>query len=259
MGCLSCQRPCSSWGRWLTRLHAAPGYGDDLNLYNSFRSMMAFIEAQNHRFLRIELDKQREVGAPRAGPVSRALSAWGALPRQPQQAHLCRWTWLTWQTRGWTAASSACRHTGCALWISGGHACHACGSCRVLWPRPLAGGVAASCTRPVPSKAAAGRFSRCCSTGIRVSWPIPGCGGQVYAGAGALRAHRARCHQGGHDDHRRGRQVQTRCATGQWACHQARHGCSAGCLGESDGPVLSALPGHAPHAALLSQRLRLQR
>ena len=38
-----------------------PGYGDDLNMMNNIRSMVTFIEAQNKRWLSLELDKQREV------------------------------------------------------------------------------------------------------------------------------------------------------------------------------------------------------
>lgn len=46
---------------WVYQVQDTPGYGDDLNIMNNIRSMITYIEQQNRRYLRMELDKQRTV------------------------------------------------------------------------------------------------------------------------------------------------------------------------------------------------------
>ena len=62
-----------------------PGYGDDLNMMNNIRSMVTFIEAQNKRWLSLELDKQREVRLGCAG--QRHILALGAVTCRPGASH----------------------------------------------------------------------------------------------------------------------------------------------------------------------------
>lgn len=45
----------------VVQVQDTPGYGDDLNIMNNIRSMITYIEQQNRRYLRMELDKQRTV------------------------------------------------------------------------------------------------------------------------------------------------------------------------------------------------------
>ena len=81
------------------------GYGDDLNLLNSFTAMMQYIESQNHRYLRIELDKQREVRMQ----MHLAFAASQLSPPGSQQLRGCK---LPGPSAGVSHAHAAGGHAG---------------------------------------------------------------------------------------------------------------------------------------------------
>ncbi len=49
------------WGVPAVQIQDTPGYGDNLNIWNNIVTMKRYVEDQNQRWLRMEMDKKRIV------------------------------------------------------------------------------------------------------------------------------------------------------------------------------------------------------